>query len=84
MLCTHDDQMHQLGFTPRPLDPCVYIRKTSDQHSRETLHGVVGMHVDDGVGGGDKLFRLKNEELQKRLPFGSFKEKIRFTGIDLD
>ena len=79
-------QLHRLGFSKHPLDPCVYHLKTTDRKSgQETLHGILGMHVDDGVGGGDSMFRSKIEELRKTLPFGSFKEKkFRFTGIDLE
>ncbi|CAE7356819.1 RE2, partial [Symbiodinium necroappetens] len=41
----------------------------------------LGMHVDDGVGGGDEVFRKKIDELQKTLPFGSRKfDSFTFTG----
>ena len=42
------------------------------------------MHVDDGVGGGDFVFKQKIDELQKTLPFGSRKfDSFTFTGIQL-
>ena len=43
---------------------------------------MIGMHVDDGIGGGDIYFHevlRKNAEI---FPFGSYKEKdFKFTGI---
>ena len=37
------------------------------------LHGLLGMHVDDGIYGGDKFFEEKLDQLQKNFPFGSHK-----------
>ena len=44
-----NSQLLKLGFRHHPLDPCVYILE-SFAGSQRTLHGVLGMHVDDGVG----------------------------------
>jgi hypothetical protein len=30
--------------------------KSTDKEGKEILHGILGMHVDDGIGGGDKAF----------------------------
>ena len=58
---------------------CVFLLRKND-----TLHGILGMHVDDGVGGGDSVFKSKIDELQKSLPFGSRKfDSFTFTGIHL-
>ncbi|CAE7445807.1 RE1 [Symbiodinium microadriaticum] len=72
-------QLFSLGFTRHPLEPCVFMLY---QHGE--LRGILGMHVDDGVGGGDEVFRKKIDELQKTLPFGSRKfDSFTFTGIHL-
>ena len=74
-----------LGFQSHPLDPCIYMLKTTDKEGHETLHGILGMHVDDGIGGGDKTFRNAIDRLQQKLPFGSFKTRqFKFTGIDCE
>lgn len=73
-------QLLKLGFVRHPLEPCVFMLYTQDH-----LHGILGMHVDDGVCGGDKLFLQKIEALQQTLPFGSRKQdKFTFTGIQLE
>ena len=72
-------QLMALGFTRHPLEPCVFLLQKNN-----TLHGILGMHVDDGVGGGDSVFKGKIDELQKSLPFGSRKfDSFTFTGIHL-
>ena len=73
-------QLLQLGFTRHPLEPCVFMLYTDQR-----LSGVLGMHVDDGVCGGDDKFTQKIQQLEKNLPFGSRKFKsFVFTGIHLE
>ena len=73
-------QLLSLGFTRHPLEPCVFLL-----YSQDHLHGILGMHVDDGVCGGDKVFAQKVEALEKHLPFGSRKhDRFTFTGIFLE
>ena len=73
-------QLLRLGFTKHPLEPCVFML-----YSQGHLHGILGMHVDDGVCGGDQVFQKKIEELEKTLPFGSRKhDRFTFTGIHLE
>ena len=73
-------QLLKLGFERHPLEPCVFLLRTANQ-----LHGILGMHVDDGLCGGDKLFQAKIDELEKVLPFGSRKaQAFTFTGIQLE
>ena len=65
-------------------DPCIFVLQSGDGSSRK-LHGVVGMHVDDGLCGGDSKFQALIQKLQKHLPFGSQKEsRFTFTGNELD
>ncbi|CAE7362313.1 RE1 [Symbiodinium sp. CCMP2592] len=73
-------QLGKLGFEPHPLEPCVFVLKTGSR-----LRGILGVHVDDGVCGGDAYFHQKVEELQQVLPFGSRKhQNFVFTGIQLE
>ena len=73
-------QLEGLGFTRHPLEPCVFMLYTGSK-----LHGILGMHVDDGVYGGDKVFLDRIAQLQQKLPFGSQKsQNFTFTGIHLE
>ena len=73
-------QLLELGFQRHPLEPCVFMLCTGQR-----LHGLLGMHVDDGIYGGDELFEHKLSLLQKKLPFGSHKkDAFVFTGISLE
>ena len=73
-------QLRDLGFIRHLLEPCVFMLYTGHK-----LHGLLGMHVDDGIYGGDELFEQKLELLQKKLPFGSHKhDTFVFTGISLE
>ena len=77
-------QLKNLGFTVHPLEPCLFYLETI-KGGKRTLHGLVGTHVDDGVGGGDEYFHQQIEKLREKLPFGSFKQKkFVFTGIQLE
>jgi hypothetical protein len=50
----------------------------------QQVHGVIGIHVDDGIGGGDKYFAEQIEKLNKIFPFGSWKHKeFIYTGIHM-
>lgn len=76
--------LHELKFRSRPLEPCIFMLE-SGVGSNRVLHGILGTHVDDGVGGGDQYFHQQLRELAKRLPFGSMKQrKFTFTGIQLE
>ena len=71
----------KLGFEQSPFDPCVFLlRKSENQQPR----GIIGIHVDDGLCGGDEVFIQKLHELRKQYPFGSEKlGSFTFTGIQL-
>ena len=71
----------QLGFETSPFDPCVFVLRDP-----KTMipRGIIGIHVDDGLCGGDEIFSQKLKELHRQYPFGS--EKVGsfvFTGIQL-
>ena len=73
-------QLEKLGFTRHPLEPCIFLL-----YSGSRLRGIIGMHVDDGVCGGDSFFQQKVAALEEKLPFGSQKHKdFIFTGIHLE
>ena len=73
-------QLSALGFIRHPLEPCVFLL-----YHQGSLSGILGLHVDDGVYGGDFHFQEKLKMLQKQLPFGSQKTgSFIFTGIALE
>eukprot|EP00434_Breviolum_minutum_P025492 symbB.v1.2.022525.t1/scaffold1944.1/size145740/2 len=69
----------QLGFIVSPLDPCVFVLPNKQD---KTIHGIVGIHVDDGLAAGDDQFRHCINLLESKFSFGSKKESsFQFTGI---
>ena len=49
------------------------------------IHGILGVHVDDGIGGGDKVFQEAIAKLEARFPFGNKRHgSFVFTGIQVD
>eukprot|EP00435_Cladocopium_sp_Y103_P060955 s399_g22.t1 len=68
-----------LNFVMSPLDPCVFVLP---QRDGQGIHGIVGVHVDDGLGAGDKTFEATIAQLEAKYPFGSKKDTdFIFTGI---
>ena len=77
---TLKEELLRLGFEVSPFDPCLYTLR--DNNHRPC--GVIGIHVDDGLCGGNEVFQQKLQELQKKYPFGSQKlGEFVFTGIHL-
>lgn len=71
----------QLEFQESPFCPCTFVLRNSQT---QEIEGVLGIHVDDGLGAGNTRFQEKIAELEKVFPFGSKKMgKFTFTGIDL-
>lgn len=57
---------------------------SSGTPNTQELSGILGIHVDDGIFGGDKYFQEKIAKLEAKYPFGSKKSRsFTFTGIDL-
>ena len=56
-----------LGFVISPLDPCLFVQPKKQMNNEDTghIHGILGIHVDDGIGGGDQFF-LKQLKTWKR------------------
>ena len=69
----------QLGFLQCPFDPCLFVLTLHGE-----THGMIGVHVDDGLCCGSKYFQQKLAELEKRFPFGSKKKQnFIFTGLQI-
>ena len=77
------DTLLTIGFRQCPLDPCVFSF-TSGSGKDLKVHGALGLHVDDGIGGGDEVFLARLEDVRAAFEFGSFeKGSFVFTGIAL-
>jgi hypothetical protein len=85
--CELKNALLSLGFVMSPMDPCLFVlpKKISTLKPNEPkIHGVLGIHVDDGLGGGDSVFAQAISILEKRFPFGSQRQgSFTFTGIHL-
>ena len=76
-------QLEKVGFEAHPLDNCLFLLR--NKKNPEVLDGVLGTHVDDGLGGGNENYENALKELQKVLPFGQREyRKFRFTGLDIE
>ena len=78
-----------LGFQMSPMDPCVFVLPRKNDHngsqSQELgIHGILGIHVDDGLGGGDPVFHAQLKKLEAKYPFGSHRKRdMTFTGLHI-
>ena len=76
----HEELVH-LGFQPSPMDPCLYVLRNVKTQEPD---GILGIHVDDGLCGGNEVFQEKLKSLEKKYAFGSHKTtEFTFTGIEL-
>ena len=76
-------QLEEVGFSAHPLDNCLFLLR--NPNDPKSLDGILGTHVDDGIGGGNHNFEKALEKLQKNLPFGSREYgKFKFTGLDVE
>ena len=74
--------LEELGFLVCPLDNCVFSLVTMDQNNSPRVRGVLGIHVDDGIGGGDEYFMSIIEKLRGKYTFGAFNTgEFEFCGI---
>ena len=76
-----------LGFIKSPLDPCLFVLPKTSSQNRPTepqIHGMVGIHVDDGIGAGDSRYHEAIARLEAKFPFGSKKvQRMTFTGLNI-
>ena len=76
-------QLEKLNFECHPLDNCLFLLR--NPQNPKQLDGILGTHVDDGIGGGNARYDQALEQLQKVLPFGSRESgRFRFTGLDIE
>jgi hypothetical protein len=76
-------RLEDVGFTSHPLDNCLFLLRNPQDPQK--LDGILGTHVDDGLGGGNVNFERALEKLQKSLPFGTREySKFKFTGLDIE
>ncbi len=76
------EQLLGLGFQQSPFDPCVFILR--DPITR-IPDGILGLHVDDGLCGGNQRFQEVIDKLEKKYPFGSKRmQHFTFTGIEMN
>ena len=70
-------------FEAHPLDNCIFLLRNKFDPSK--LDGILGTHVDDGIGGGNSRFEAALERIQKHLPFGNREYgKFKFTGLTIE
>ena len=64
------------GFTSCALDPCALVLRKSGK-----IHGVLGVHVDDVIGGGNETFDRTMATVRKEFDFGAWDVgNFRFKG----
>ena len=69
------------GMKVSPFDPCVFVLPKA---SGSGIHGLLGIHVDDGLMAGDTEFHRVIDQLEQKYPFGSkSKGDFVFTGIQI-
>ena len=74
--------LEELGFLTCPLDGCVFTLVTKSTSGKPRVHGVLGIHVDDGIGGGDDFFMETIGRLRDKYSFGAFNiGEFDFCGI---
>ena len=74
--------LENLGFVQSPFDACTFSLISQDAQGKPEVHGILGVHVDDGPGGGDQYFKMVIQKLRDKYNFGSYDEgEFTFTGI---
>ena len=75
------EELMHLGFEQSPFCPCTFILRNKVTNRPD---GVLGLHVDDGICGGNQRFLDVIDQLEKKYPFGSKKlHQFTFTGIEM-
>eukprot|EP00435_Cladocopium_sp_Y103_P017364 s1359_g4.t1 len=80
--CELRDELLYQGCRQCPLDPCVFTYGKRDDQGKYIPLGCLGVHVDDGIGGGTPEFMDMLQRVEKRFKFGSFETgEFKYTGI---
>jgi hypothetical protein len=75
------ESLLELQFQISPLDPCLFCLVGKQGQ----VHGLIGMHVDDGLCCGDETFERTLNQLENKFPFGSKRRQdFTFTGIHIN
>ena len=96
--CALVQELTRLGMESCPFDPCVFILRedsftpNDDQPRPSNINpatgpivGVLGVHVDDGICGGNEQFQHVIQLLERKYPFGAKKmTSFTFTGIEVN
>ena len=96
--CALVQELTRLGMESCPFDPCVFVLREdsyvpdNDQPRPSGLRpasgpiiGVLGIHVDDGICGGNQKFQQVIQLLEQKYPFGAKKmTSFTFTGIEVN
>ena len=84
--CALIQELTKLGFEISPFDPCLFIlREPRNSPRAGQLAGILGVHVDDGIGGGNRYYEEKIRLLENKFPFGSKKTtNFTFTGVEIN
>ena len=60
------------------------LPKRNPKADEPKIHGILGIHVDDGIGEGDSVFNQVISALERKFPFGSQRQgSFTFTGINI-
>ena len=79
--CAIREELLKLEFCISPFDPCVFILRNKTTGYPD---GIIGLHVDDGICGGNDRFLEQLDKLEAKYPFGSKKiSNFVFTGIQM-
>ena len=95
--CALVKELLRLGMEACPFDPCVFVLREDSvipqgdepapartSPAQGAIVGVLGVHVDDGIGGGNEKFQQVLRKLEAKFAFGSKKTSaFTFTGIDI-
>ena len=74
--------LEDIGFIACPLDGCLFSLISPGPNGSVKVHGVLGVHVDDGIGGGDTKFARAIQLLREKYSFGSYDEgEFDFCGV---
>ena len=69
------------GMQVSPFDPCIFVLPKT---KGKGIHGILGIHVDDGLMAGDSEFHNIINQLERKYPFGSKSSNdFVFTGIHI-
>ena len=76
------ETLENLGFITCPLDGCLFSLVTPEKDGTPKVRGVLGIHVDDGIGGGDSYFHSVLQKLKGIYDFGAYNEgEFEFCGV---